>query len=240
MPSCHELHALVNILDPLASPSRLLLSGVPPNDNPASNHLLALGTAAVLAVFGAGFVRTQKASERFEGESRRRHPVAPSAVVVTSADVSVPTPTVPVVAEPVASGAKQPAKVKAKRKPDTTNANSVAEQPAITTAPVVADTTSTNAPVDSAMVARDLKDGVYTGWGTSRHGDIESRVEIKNGRIISASIAQCLTMYSVYWITALPPRVVKRQNFEVDVVSGATESSYAFFDGIVEALKKAK
>lgn len=226
--------------DPLAPPSRLLLWAVPPNDNPTNNHLLALGTAAVLAVFGAGFVRTQKASERFEGESRRRHPVAPIAAVTIPADVSVPAKTVPVVAERAVSEPKQVEKVKPKPKPDTTNAISVAEQPTTKTAPVVADTTSTSAPVDSAMVARDLKDGVYTGWGTSRHGDIESRVEIKSGRIISASIAQCLTMYSVYWIAALPPRVVKRQTYDVDIVSGATESSYAFFDGIAEALKKAK
>ena len=126
------------------------------------------------------------------------------------------------------------------KKPDTTKAISVAEVPMIKTAPVVADTPSTKPPADSTSVARDLKDGVYTGWGTSRHGDIESRVEIKNGRIISASIAQCLTMYSVYWIAALPPQVVKRQSPNVDVISGATESSNAFYDGIMEALKKAK
>ena len=130
--------------------------------------------------------------------------------------------------------------MKAKEKRDTTVAVVVAQQPASAPTPVVADTTSTSAPVDSAMVARDLKDGVYTGWGTSRHGDIESRVEIKNGRIVSATIAQCLTMYSVYWIAALPPRVVKRQTYDIDVISGATESSFAFFDGIAEALKKAK
>jgi uncharacterized protein with FMN-binding domain len=213
---------------------------VPPKDNPASNHLLALGTAAVLAVFGAGFVRTQQAAERFEGENRRRHPAAPVTALNNSTDVSVPAPTVPVVTEHAAPKAEQAAKVKAEQKHDTAKALSVAEKPRIATAPVVADTTSTKAPVDSATVARDLKDGVYTGWGTSRHGDIESRVEIKNGRIISASIAQCLTMYSVYWIAALPPQVVKRQSPEVDVVSGATESSNAFYDGIIDALKKAK
>ena len=215
---------------------------MPPNDHPANNHLLALGTAAVLAVYGAGFVRTQKASERFEGESRRRHPVAPITALNDSADVSVPAPTAPVVTENATPKAEQAAKVKVKaeQKPDTTKVISVAEKPTITTAPAVVDTTSTKAPVDSAMVARDLKDGVYTGWGTSRHGDIESRVEIKNGRIIAASIAQCLTMYSVYWIAALPPQVVKRQSPDVDVISGATESSDAFYDGIVAALKKAK
>jgi uncharacterized protein with FMN-binding domain len=213
---------------------------VPPNDHPANNHLLALGTAAVLAVYGAGFVRTQKASERFEREKHRRPPVAPLTAANDSADVSASAPTAPVVTEHAAPKAEQPVKVKAERKPDTTKAISVAEKPAIAAAPVVVDTTSTKAPADSASVARDLKDGVYTGWGTSRHGDIESRVEIKNGRIVSASVAQCFTMYSVYWIAALPPQVVKRQSPEVDVISGATESSDAFYNGIVEALKKAK
>ena len=222
---------------------------MPPNDPPARNHLLAIGTAAVLAVFGAGFARTQKASERFEGESRRRHPAAPVTAPNNSADVGVPAPTAPLVTEhtaPVVASARgalasQSPKVKAEPKPDTTKPIAVAELPAGKPAPVGADTAAAKAPIDSSVgVARDLKDGVYTGWGTSRHGDIESRVEIRNGRIISASIAQCLTMYSVYWIAALPPQVVKRQSPEVDIISGATESSNAFYDGVMEALKKAR
>jgi uncharacterized protein with FMN-binding domain len=238
---------------------------VPPKDQPANNHLLALGTAAVLAVFGAGFVRTQQAADRIEGASRRRPPAAPVAAPNNSADASVPSPAAPLMTEHAASGREQPAKgttalvakgkteqpatsktespakVKTEPKPDSTKAIAVAEVPVIRPTPVAADTTSIKAPIDSSIgVARDLKDGVYTGWGTSRHGDIESRVEIRNGRIISASIAQCLTMYSVYWIAALPPQVVKRQSPLVDIISGATESSNAFYDGIVEALKKAK
>ena len=102
------------------------------------------------------------------------------------------------------------------------------------------DTAHTKAPVDSATVHAGYKDGIYTGWGTSRHGDIESRVEISNGRIVSASIAQCLTRYSCSWISALPGQVVTRQSADVDFVSGATESTNAFYYGIQEALKKAK
>ena len=248
---------------------------MPPKDPPANNHLLALGTAAVLAVFGAGFVRTQQAAERIEGASRRRHAPAPVAAPNNSADVSTPAPTPPAVIAPAApesnlvetpktstttrvanakaehsvtSTPAQPTKPKVEQKLDTAKATVVAEVATATPkpAPVAAETTSTKTSVpttaatDSASVARDLKDGVYTGWGFSRHGNIESRVEIRNGRIISASVAQCLTMYSVYWIAALPPQVVKRQSPEVDVISGATESSNAFYDGVVEALKKAK
>jgi len=38
----------------------------------------------------------------------------------------------------------------------------------------------------------------------------------------------------------LPPQVVTRQSAEVDYVSGATQSSNAFYYAIVEALSKAK
>ena len=214
---------------------------MPPNERPAKSHLVALGAAAVVAVYGAGFVRTQAAAERVEGQSRRRRPVAPVAAVNHSATVSDAQPTASVATERAAPKAEQAAKVKGGQKPDTTKAISVAEKPAVKTPPPVgADTTAATGPVDSAMVARDLKDGVYTGWGTSRHGDIEARIEIRSGRIISASVSQCLTMYSVYWIAALPPQVVKRQSPEVDFVSGATESTNAFYYGVLEALKKAR
>jgi len=84
------------------------------------------------------------------------------------------------------------------------------------------------------------KDGTFLGWGSSRHGDIQASVQIENGRIVSAVIAQCLTRYSCDVIDKLPPQVVKRQSADVDYVSGATESADAFYDAIVDALSKAK
>ncbi len=84
------------------------------------------------------------------------------------------------------------------------------------------------------------KDGTYTGWGTSRHGDIQAAVVIEGGRIASATIAQCLTRYSCSWISPLPPQVVTRQSAEVDYVSGATQSTNAFYYAVLEALAKAK
>jgi len=85
-----------------------------------------------------------------------------------------------------------------------------------------------------------LKDGTYSGWGTSRHGDIQATVVVESGRIASAVISQCLTRYSCSWIAALPPQVVARQSAEVDYVSGATQSTNAFYYAVVEALTKAK
>ena len=109
--------------------------------------------------------------------------------------------------------------------------------PAPTTAPPVPAPVAT----DSAPArAVGWKDGTYSGWGTSRHGDVEATVIIENGRITAAAISRCLTRYSCSWIAHLQPQVVERQSPEVDNVSGATESANAFYYAVVEALKAAK
>ena len=76
--------------------------------------------------------------------------------------------------------------------------------------------------------------------GTSRHGDIQATVSIKNGKIAEAFISECLTQYSCSWVAALPPQVVARQSAEVDYVSGATQSTNAFYYAVIAALKKAR
>jgi uncharacterized protein with FMN-binding domain len=83
------------------------------------------------------------------------------------------------------------------------------------------------------------KDGSFSGWGKSRHGDIEATVVIKGGRIQSAVISQCRTRYSCSVIKELPRQVAQRQSPEVDYVSGATESTNAYYYALVEALAKA-
>ena len=97
-------------------------------------------------------------------------------------------------------------------------------------------------PVESAPAPATpaWKDGTYTGWGYSRHGNIEAAVVIENGRIASATISQCRTRYSCSVIDKLPPQVAQRQNPDVDYVSGATQSADAFYGAVVEALSKAK
>ena len=104
-----------------------------------------------------------------------------------------------------------------------------------------------NEPAATETVATDpstpasprYKDGTYTGWGSSRHGDIQAQVVIENGRIVSATIAQCLMRWPCSWIEVLPPQVVERQSPETDFVSGATQSTNAFYYGVVQALGKA-
>ena len=85
------------------------------------------------------------------------------------------------------------------------------------------------------------KDGTWSGLGSCRHGDIQVSVIVKGGRIQSAAISKCLTRYSCHVISQLPPEVAQRQNPDkLDVVTGATESSNAFYYAVVDALKHAK
>ena len=84
------------------------------------------------------------------------------------------------------------------------------------------------------------KDGTFLGWGRSAHGNIQASVMIENGRISQAVIARCETAYSCDWIAKLPGQVLSRQDPGVDVVSGASDSSYAFQDAVSAALFKAQ
>ena len=84
------------------------------------------------------------------------------------------------------------------------------------------------------------RNGTYSAWGFSPHGDIEATVRIAAGRIESAVISQCRTRYSCGVIEMLPPQVALRQSADVDYVSGATQSADAFYEAVLAALQKAK
>lgn len=238
------------------------------------NNLVALGSAAVLTVYAAGYARTRSAAQRFAVEDAERRPAAPMAdparalpaappvlgarQAATSEEARPPAASKQASAatpEPVAApSAAQAAKAADSTAVASTPAVEVppAPAPVSASAPAPATPTETVPPAaPAAATATDTaasadhqragwKDGIYTGWGTSRHGDIEAAVEITNGKITSAFISQCLTRYPCSWISRLPPQVVERQSAQVDYVSGATQSTNAFYYAVMEALSKAK
>ena len=233
-----------------------------------SNSLVALSSAAVLAVYSAGYIRTKSAADRFAVQADARRPAIPGPATSGRAETSTralpaspadPTSTsaathgesIPVSAAPVAS--EKPARSatrKTTRRPAAKAATvesalaapllpspvAAAELPP----PVIEQTAATPPPAPPDPPKPKYKDGTYFGWGTSRHGDIQAQVIIQDGRILSATIAQCLTRYSCSVIAKLPPQVAERQSPETDYVSGATQSTNAFYYGVVEALSKAK
>jgi len=228
-----------------------------------ANGLLAAGAAAVMAVYAAGYERTQSAAEQLEAQSAVRRPVARSAAVAaapstpvvepreqreTPREVAVlahPSEPAPVITAPASTPAKTDITPAAPVAPPAgpTTPEPVIPAPAPAPAAIVAaPTPAPAAPASQAAApaAAVYKDGTYKGWGTCRHGDIEAQVVIEGGRIASASISQCLTRYSCDVIGRLPPQVTQRQSAEVDYVTGATESANAFYYAVLGALGKAK
>jgi len=232
-----------------------------------SHGLVALSSAAVLAVYSAGYLRTKAAADRFtlQAEARRpvirvpagaapaKTPVLPSPSATTGAASSPATP--PPVEKPSSivrrsgnttksqKAVRAPRPSVGNRQTETTSTIPASPAPVATLeipAAAVEHAAAIPLPVVPDPPKAQYKDGTYFGWGTSRHGDIQAQVLIENGRIASATIAQCLTRYSCSVIAKLPPQVAERQSPETDYVSGATQSTNAFYYAVVEALSKAK
>ena len=76
-------------------------------------NLVGLGSAAVLAVYSAGYARTREAARRFEGEDRQRHAAIPAATVASAHEVApaIPAP------HPVSDAKPTPTVSKTAKKP---------------------------------------------------------------------------------------------------------------------------
>jgi len=233
-----------------------------------TNRLVALSSAAVLTVYAAGYLRTRAAADRLQTADRGRVVIPDGPGDWSGARVApgeetraVPALTPAVSPKPVNSDNRIGHVKKADKASDPVVAapTSAAETPVAATtdaAPPASPTVVATTPVPATAVtvppaptptpeptptpATQYKDGTYSGWGTSRHGDIEATVVIANGKITSAQITQCLTRYSCSWVAHLQGQVVARQSPEVDYVSGATQSTNAFYYAVVQALSKAR
>ena len=233
---------------------------------------MSASCAAVLAVYVAGYVRTQSAANRFAVQIAERRvavpdpqraasPIAEFPPAAPNASVAAPTPAPAISSGPARDAAGQHNQIaSAESIPATDNASAALRRlrppryrrhsrlSAVVALPEAILAAAPPAPIvepkpdvaPAAPPAPMWKDGTYTGWGTSRHGDIQAAVVIEGGRIASATIAQCRTRYSCSVIERLPPQVAQRQSPDVDYVSGATQSANAFYYAVVDALSKAK
>jgi uncharacterized protein with FMN-binding domain len=211
-----------------------------------SNTLVTLSSAAILAVYAAGYHRTGAAADRFEAQTARRSTAAPIAAGL----VAPMTPPLAVEAPPTIPRSLTPPARKNNPRPSSSAIREAAPAPspieqlpatpsAPPSVPAPAEPVAEPAAPPAAAAQAKYKDGTFLGWGTSRHGDIQASVVIQDGRIVSTAIAICATRYSCSWIANLPGQTVERQSPKVDYVSGATQSSNAFSDAVAEALSKA-
>lgn len=218
-----------------------------------SSSLVSLSSAAIFAVYTAGYHRTGSAADKFAAQDAQRRTAAAMVAGTVALQAALPTiaatPAVRPSPTPLAPPRKARLRVSSGEAPKVAQAPT-GDSPAAPFTPPDAtppDTPSIEAAAPPAPPVR-YKDGTYLGWGRSRHGDIQASVVIEGGRIVSSAIVQCLTRYSCSWIASrikgagyynLPEEVVARQSANVDYVSGATESSDAFYGAIVSALSQA-
>ncbi len=215
-----------------------------------SNSLVTLSSAAILAVYAAGYERTTPAANRFATELAQRHAPTPNEAPLPNrlpAAVQTPEPAVVSAAKPTDRRAEKPAPVSQATIPETQSPSTPV--PTETTRAATASVEPSSEPASPAAPAVDVsqiesvspyRDGVFLGWGYSRHGNIQAFVRIEGGRIVNAGVQRCETRWPCDLVAHLPGQVIARQSAEVDYVTGATQSGDAFYGAIAAALKQAK
>lgn len=127
--------------------------------------------------------------------------------------------------------------------PSVTSAPAGAQPPAVTTTnplPTANAPRAGSSTPSGQAAASTLKDGTYTGMGTSRRGDVQVSLSVQGGRVANVSITGASTQYPTRFIANLPGEVVSRQSAQIDVVGGATYSSLAFRGAVQQALQRAQ
>jgi uncharacterized protein with FMN-binding domain len=212
-----------------------------------SRRLVALSTAAIAAVFSVGYAHTQSAASQLAAAdsitassstsaSSSAAQTATSDAATTSARFTLspayPGDTLP----PVGSGrvAENGRRGEGDRGGGSAPNPFLPAPTAVPAPPVTGDSAAT-------VTARttQYRDGSYTGMGENRHGDVKVTVTIAGGRIAAAPISQCGMQYPCSRIAMLPGQVLARQNTDVDLVSGATMSSTAYQEAVLQALAEA-
>jgi uncharacterized protein with FMN-binding domain len=229
----------------------------------ASNSLVAVSSAAVLAVYAAGYTRTQAAATKLDVQSvGRRAPAPPPARTERPVELAEPKAAADTASKPESAKAVASVRLEAAAAPVEVakvveKVEAKAEVAAPAPGPVSVAVAEAKAPEVKAADVKSAeakpapdpktnpavppwKDGTYQGWGSCRHGDLEATVVIEGGRITSSTISQCLTRYSCDIIDALLPEPPKKQSPNVSSVSGATQSADAFYYALYDALAKAK
>jgi len=213
-----------------------------------ANSLVALSSAAVIAVYAAGYARTAPASGQFVGTEMVSGTDAGAAVspIPTTAPMVASTATA-LPANPIQGegpggqrgGRQQPggAVNGGSNAAPTTNLAPTATATATTITSAAPSKAPAAAP---AATTGAFRDGTYTGTGTSRHGNIGVTVTVQAGKMVAAEISTCGTRYSCSVIAALPGQSVARQSAAVDVVTGATDSTTAYRVAVNAALAQAR
>ena len=106
---------------------------------------------------------------------------------------------------------------------------------------------ATNAPAASGSSGASYKDGSYTGSvADALWGNIQVEATIKNGKITNVQFLQYpnerdrSVLINQYADPQLTSEAIQAQSANVDIISGATDTSEAFMQSLSDALSQAK
>lgn len=201
-----------------------------------SRRLVLLSSAAIGAVYLAGYLDTRSADASLANVATSGTSAVPAGGISAAAPTAAPTVAQPQVSAPAVT-----------RTSATTSSSSPKAAASTAVPPTVAPPTATAKPVPTVApqptatpAPTGLRNGTYTGVGDSRRGAIQAAVTVQSGRITNVVITGASTQYPVSWISQLPPEVVATQSSQVDLVSGATYSSLAFQGAVRQAIAQAQ
>jgi len=188
-----------------------------------SKKLIALSSVAILSVYAAGYALTAPAAAN----------MAAAADALANAPSPTPAATPTPTLQPQAGNEGQGRQFRERNRAGAAGAPAAAPSPTPSSAPA-------SQPAAAAASVVLLKDGSYAGSGMSRRGGVNVAVTIAGGKISTVKITAVTTHYPESLIDGLPTQVVARQSSQVNLVSGATESSRAFQQAVSQALSRAR
>jgi uncharacterized protein with FMN-binding domain len=116
-----------------------------------------------------------------------------------------------------------------------------------TTKPLVPTKTATSEPTATSQSQGQYADGTYTGSvADANWGNVEVKVVITNGQISDVQFLQYPNHrnrsreINDQAMPMLTQEAIQSQQADVDVISGATDTSYAFVQSLSSALQQAK
>lgn len=97
--------------------------------------------------------------------------------------------------------------------------------------------------INDINISSDYKDGVYEGTGYGYGPNLKVLVSIKDGVIDEISIVSHNEVGEKFYKPAfdyIPKKIIDKQTYDIDAVSGSTYSSNGIIEAVEDALSKAK
>ena len=206
----------------MASPSRKARNGRAPDGT--ATRLMALSSAVIVAAYAVGYAHTEAAARQ-------------------AAAATVP-PGISQAATPGSSGAGASASNNAASTVSASGSSATSTSGGASAASGTSSAASKTAAAPKSSTtakktATKYRNGTFSAQGWGPHGPVTVAVVIRAGRIVSANITACGTTYPCNYISPLVNLVVQNQGPPTEYISGATSSSYAYYEAVTQALAKA-